>query len=340
MSSSKQGATPLTVVFFGSPEFSIPSLEAAHRIARIPAVVTQPARPSGRGHLTSPCPVACWAEGRIPTTYCPASRAELLALVPDLAAIEPDLFLVVAYGALLPRELLAIPRLGSVNLHASLLPRWRGAAPIEWAILAGDQETGISIMRLDPNLDQGPVLAQHALPIDPRETGPGLSTRMAQLGGKITVDAIRHLTAGESGTLQTALTCRPCYARKLKKADTQLDWNLPAVDLDRRIRAHYPCAWFEDSGVRYRIVEAQPAVLPEPLPDSSSNPSDRKAFDPPTLRAGEVRIQDGELWIGCGDGSLKATSLQREGRKILSAPDFLRGIAWRNGHILTTQEPI
>ncbi|MGH8297048.1 MAG: methionyl-tRNA formyltransferase, partial [Steroidobacteraceae bacterium] len=228
----------MRIAFAGTPEFALPALSSLMRSPHeLVGVLTQPDRPRGRGQRLTPSPVKAAVGESVPvaqpaTLGSPEDRAQL-------AAWQPDVLVVVAYGLILPRAVLDIPRLGCVNVHASLLPRWRGAAPIERALLAGEDTTGITIMLMDEGLDTGPILLQEALAIDPHDTGGMLRARLAALGAPLLLGALQGLAGG-------TLRPRPqpsegiTYARKLQKREAPIDWRRSAVDIERQVRALQP----------------------------------------------------------------------------------------------------
>ena len=295
----------MRLIFMGSPAFSVPVLEAlvaaGHEIV---AVYTQPPRPAGRGKKQRPCPVHARALALTLDVRHPASlkEAEEQAAFSELRA---DAAVVVAYGLLLPQELLDAPAHGCLNIHASLLPRWRGAAPIHRAIMAGDRETGICIMQMEAGLDTGPVLYQETISIAPDETTAALHERLSDLGARSIVQSLKDLSQ---------LQARPqssvgiCYAQKIDKSEAQIDWSLPAEILDRQIRglSPFPGAWAMLRGERVKFL-------------GSALMSD----DQPLAAAGTVL--DDDLGIACGSGALRITRLQRAGKSAQSSADFLRG---------------
>ena len=299
--------TPLRLVFMGAPAYAVPALDAligsAHSVV---AVYTQPPRAAERGRRVRPTPVAVRAEAtgipvRTPSSLKPAEAQAAFA------ALGADLAVTIAYGLILPPAVLAAPRLGCINAHASLLPRWRGAAPIQWAIMAGDEETGVTIMRMDEGLDTGPILTAEAVPIGPETTSGTLHDTLAALSATLTVAAIDALAAGPlSETPQPADGAT--YARKIKKHEAAIDWRLPAAGIERTVRAFAPapCAWFVHEGERIKVlaaVETSPA-----------------AGEPPGT------VLDQALTIACGEGSaLRPTHLQRAGKAPMGTDAFLRG---------------
>lgn len=297
----------MRVAFAGTPAFAACALEAILAAGfPVPLVLSQPDRPAGRGMKPAASAVkqaACAAGLALDQPDKLRTEAQRAALV----ACAPDVLVVAAYGLLLPPEVLRLPRLGCINIHASLLPRWRGAAPIHRAIQAGDAETGITIMHMDEGLDTGPMLLQRALPIRPDDTTASLHDRLATLGAELIVEALTRLGRG-------ALVARPqpaqgvSYAAKITRAEAQLDWHRPAAELERTVRAFdpFPGACTLLRGTVVKIWQA------EPVP--GHGPAGMVlAVDP----AGVV--------VACGDQALRLTRLQRAGSRRLSAGEFLRG---------------
>jgi methionyl-tRNA formyltransferase len=304
----------------GSPDFALPSLralaEAGHEIA---AVYAQPPRPAGRGQKERPCPVHALALERGWEARTPANLKDEGAQA-AFAALGLDVAVVVAYGLILPNPVLAAPRLGCVNVHASLLPRWRGAAPIQRAILAGDTETGITIMQVTEGLDAGPRLLEEAVPIGAAETAETLHDRLATLGAHLIVTALEGLAAGTQNA-------RPqpehgvTYAAKLQRGEGRLDWRRPAVELERAVRAFtpWPGAEFEASGTRIKVLGAEVVA---------SGPA-----------AAPGTVLDDRLTVACGGGALRLTKVQRAGKAPLDAEAFLRGFDLAPGTRLALPEP-
>jgi len=239
----------MRLIFMGTPAFAVPALEALHAAGHeIVRVLTRPPRPAGRGQRPRPSPVAARAEALGLTVATPASlkppgEAEALA------ALGAEVAVVVAYGLILPPAVLAAPARGCLNIHASLLPRWRGAAPIQRAIMAGDTETGVSIMAMEAGLDTGPVLLREAAPIGPRDTAGAVEGRLAEVGARLIVEALARLDGlGPEPQPEAGVT----YAAKIDKAEARVDWGRPAAEVDRLIRglSPFPGAWCEIAGER------------------------------------------------------------------------------------------
>ena len=295
----------LRLAFMGTPEFSVPLL--AELIAQghdIAAVYTQPARPKGRGLAEEPSPVAKLAAAHglqlrtPPTLKTEEAQAEF-------AALNLDAAVVVAYGLIFPKPVLDAPRLGCFNLHASLLPRWRGAAPIQRAIMAGDEETGVCVMRMEEGLDTGPVLMAQSVRIGRRTCGE-LHNELARLGASLMARALAALERGsiaERPQPETGAT----YARKILKEEARIDWGKSADEVDCLIRALSPApgAWTEAKGERLKILYAEPE-------EGSGVPGE---------------LLDDRLTIACGSGALRLIRLQRAGRGVMSATELLRGYA-------------
>ena len=298
---------PLSIVYAGTPRFAVPALEALvaspHRIAM---VYTQPDRPAGRGRQLR----ASAVKERAAALGLPLRQPERLdapADVSALAALAPELLVVVAYGLRLPPAVLAIPRLGCLNVHASLLPRWRGAAPIQRAILAGDAVTGVAIMRMEAGLDTGPVYASAVLAIDPRDTTATLSERLAARGTELLVAVIAELEAGHAQAVPQAVE-GVSHARKLEKREALLDWHQPAVALERRVRALLP----------WPVAETRWRGAPLKVHEASALPGEL-ATHPGVI----VTADAGGLEVATGAGRLRLLAVQLAGRGIVSAREFL-----------------
>jgi methionyl-tRNA formyltransferase len=279
------------------------------------AVYTQPPRPAGRGQKEQPSPVQRAAERHGLPVRVPKSLREAAAQA-EFRALGADLAVVAAYGLILPKAILDAPLRGCLNIHASLLPRWRGAAPIQRAIEAGDAESGITIMVMDEGLDTGPMLLEERVPIGRETTAATLHDALAALGARLIVQAVAGL---ESGALlpvpQPAEGAT--YARKIAKEEARIDWHAPAVLLERRIRAFnpFPGAWFEANGERIRVLAAR--------------------TEPRVRDVAPGTVLDARLAIACGEGALKPTLLQRAGKAPVAAEAFLRGFPLPPGAVLT-----
>ncbi|MCD9032991.1 methionyl-tRNA formyltransferase [Luteimonas sp. Y-2-2-4F] len=297
----------MKIVFAGTPEFAVPSLRAAAGKAEIVAVYTQPDRPAGRGRALTPSPVKREALARGFQVLQPQTlRSE--TSVQALRALKPDLMVVVAYGLLLPQAILDVPAFGCWNVHASLLPRWRGAAPIQRAIEAGDAETGVCLMQMEKGLDSGPVLLEQRTPIGAEETGGELHDRLAALGAQALADGLGLLRAGIRPVARPQPEAGVTYARKLDKAEARLDWREPAAALARRVRAFHPwpVAEAEIAGERLRVHAA------------TALPLAHQAAPGTLLAAGRQGLD-----VACGEGALRVRSVQRAGGKAIAAADWL-----------------
>ena len=298
---------PLRIVFAGTPEFALPSLRAAARMGELVAVYTQPDRPAGRGRQLTASPVkqAALNNGwpvRQPTTL------KTIEARKELAALAPDLLVVVAYGLILPPKILAIPRHGCWNVHASLLPRWRGAAPIQRAIEAGDAQTGVCLMQMAEGLDTGPVLLSQATSIDADDTGGSLHNRLAGLGAEVLSDGLTLLRAGMRPVARAQADVGVTYASKLDKSEARLDWNQSANVLERKVRAFnpWPIAEAVINGERLRIHEARAHAVTHNAAPGSVLAMNRDGLD-----------------IACGEGVLRLTVVQREGGRAMPIADYL-----------------
>jgi methionyl-tRNA formyltransferase len=308
-------AAPVRVVFLGTAPLARASLAAlleAPAVVQVLAAVTQPDKPVGRELRVQPSPVKALALERGLPVLQPA-RARDAAFLEELRALGPELVVVAAYGQILPPAVLDLPRHGCLNVHASLLPRWRGAAPIQWAILAGDAETGVTIMRMDAGLDTGAMLATERTPVRPDDTGRTLHDHLAALGAALLVRTIPGWVAGTVPAVPQP-AAGATYARKITKADGALDWRRPAADLERQIRAFdpWPGSWTRLAGTdlggltkfwRAEVVAAASGGAPGTV-----------------LAAGPAG-----LVVRCGEDALRLLELQREGGRRLPAHAFLAG---------------
>ncbi|MCC7257832.1 MAG: methionyl-tRNA formyltransferase [Gammaproteobacteria bacterium] len=300
------------IVFAGSPAFAVPALDAlAASRHRVVAVLTQPDRPAGRGRQLQASAVKQRALALGLPVLQPASLRHDPAAVAALQALAPDLIVVVAYGLLLPRAVLELPRCGCINLHASLLPRWRGAAPIQAAVLAGDERTGVALMRLEEGLDTGPVAAVRELPIGPRDTAGALHDRLAVLGAGLLAAELDAILEGRV-TFVPQPAAGACHAPKLDKADAVVDWSLPAAVIDRRIRAFdpWPVAETRFGGRQLRLWQALP------LPAAGDT-----AAVPGTVVAAGASGMD----VQTGAGLLRLVTVQLAGRQRVAAGEFANG---------------
>lgn len=302
----------LRLAFLGTPDFAVPTL--AELIAQghdIACVYSQPPRPKGRGLAADPSPVHAFALAsqlmvRTPLSLKDAAEQELFA------SLDLDAAIVVAYGLLLPKPILDAPRLGCFNLHASLLPRWRGAAPIQRAIMAGDEETGAMVMRMEEGLDTGPVLMAERVRVGHRTAGE-LHDELARLGADLMARALGALARGTIAQVPQSSE-GVTYAKKILKDEARIDWTKPAREIDRLIRGLSPSpgAWTNAKGERLKILYAEPAA-------GSGRPGE---------------ILDDRLTVACGDGALGLKRLQRPGKAAMTADELLRGFELRKGEQL------
>ena len=289
----------MKIIFMGTPDFSVPVLDALAQQYEIVAVYTQPPRPAGRGKADRPSPVHARALALGLQVRHPASlRSE--EVQHDFAALGADVAVVVAYGLILPQIVLDAPRLGCLNIHASLLPRWRGAAPIHRAIMAGDAESGVCIMQMEAGLDTGPVLLRESTPIGAEDTTADLHDRLSAMGARLICTALeapfQAVKQPEDGV---------AYASKIDKAEARIDWAQPAVQVDRLIRglSPFPGAWCDIGGERVKFLRSRLAV-------GQGMPG---------------QVLHG-LTIACADGAVEITHAQREGKRTVAAVDFLNGL--------------
>ncbi len=306
----------LRLAFMGTPDFSVPILatllDAGHQVV---AVYSQPPRPAGRGQQERPSPVAEFAASRGLPVLTPKSlrKPEPQA---EFAALDLDAAVVAAYGLILPKAVLDAPRRGCFNVHASLLPRWRGAAPIQRAILAGDAVSGVTIMQMDEGLDTGAMLLKHSVSIEPDMNAGQLHDTLSAAGARLMAKALIDVEAGRVMPVpqpDEGIT----YAAKIDKAETRIDWSRPAVELERQVRAFAPVpgAWFEHAGKQVERIR----VLAARVETASGVPG---------------TALDDKLLVACGDGALRLTVVQRAGKGAMSAADFLRGNAVATGTML------
>ncbi len=301
----------MRIIFMGTPHFAVPALvaliAAGHEVV---AAYTQPPRPAGRGKQLQPSPVQREAEARGIAVRHPASLRDLDALA-DFAVLEADVAVVAAYGLILPQPVLDAPRHGCLNIHGSILPRWRGAAPVQRAILAGDAVTGVAIMQMEAGLDTGPVLAEATTPVD-RKTAGELSDELAQMGARLMVEVLADLP-GHRPRPQPEFGAT--YAKKLDKAEARLDFSHDAEFVERQIRAFAPSpgAFFELEGGRYRVLAAD-VIARSGVPGT---------------------VIDDQLTIACGFGAIRPSLIQRAGRPVMDAAALLRGRPIPAGTVLS-----
>lgn len=305
----------MRIIFAGTPDFAATNLQAlldTNGEHEVIAVYTQPDRPAGRGRKLRPSAVKELALKHQLPVFQPSSLKDTEAqqILNDLNA---DLMIVVAYGLLLPQVVLDMPRLGCINVHASLLPRWRGAAPIQRALLAGDEATGVTLMQMDAGLDTGAMLLKTHCPITNSDTSASLHDKLAEQGGAALLELLPLLAKGEI-TAEAQDEAKATYAAKLTKEEAQLNWQLPAVELDRAVRGYNPrpVAWFKEGEEIIRVWQAE--VFAGTLEQASS-------ATPGTL----VEVTKDALIIACGQGYLKITRLQLAGRPQMQVSDLLNG---------------
>lgn len=299
----------MRVIFMGTPEFSVAALGAVHAAHDVVCVYTQPPRPAGRGKKDRPTPVQARAEDLGLMVRHPVSL-KAAETQTEFAALQADVAVVVAYGLILPQAVLDAPCHGCLNIHASLLPRWRGAAPIQRAIMAGDAETGVCIMQMEAGLDTGPVLLRDTTPIGENDTTARLHDRLSQMGARLIAEALGHLdTLRREPQPEDGVT----YAAKIEKSEARIDWSQPAQAVARQIRAlsPFPGAWCDSPAGRLKLLDAR-AV------DGDGAPGE---------------VLDG-LTIACGTGAVSVLSVQREGKRAGDAAAFLNGHRFAPGTVL------
>ena len=303
----------MRIAFMGTPDFAVPSLAeliaAGHEIV---AVYSQPPRPRGRGQKLTPSPVHAFADSMGLPVFTPESMKATDA-IETFRSLDLDAAAVVAYGQILRTDVLEAPRLGCFNLHGSLLPRWRGAAPIQRAIMAGDRQTGVQIMRMSEGLDEGPILLSEVMDIRDDDTAAALSDRMAHVGAGLWPRALAAIERGGATPVEQA--GEPTYAKKITPAEARIDWSRPAAEVDCHIRglSPFPGAWFEGpDGARIKALMSR--------------------VETGTGAPGQVL--DGTLLITCGSGAVRLTRVQREGKGAQGAEEFVRGYAIMAGTVL------
>jgi len=314
--------TGMRIIFMGTPEFACPTLGTLiERGEQVVAVVTQPDRPKGRGQQTLPPPVKLLAEQHGIPVLQPVKVRHPDA-IEEIRSLEPDLIVVVAFGQILPKALLEIPKYGCINVHASLLPRYRGAAPLNWCIINGESETGVTTMMMDVGLDTGDMLLKKSTPINPDEDTRSLHDRMSQVGAELLAETLDQLAAGGLAPEKQddALTC---YAPMLKKEDGQIDWSKDAASIKNLVRGMTP--W---PGAFSYLDEKLLKVYRVQAASGSGNPGE-------VLSAGRDGIE-----IACGEGSIIIHELQLEGKKRLAAAEFLAGCKLEPGAALGKKGPL
>jgi len=296
----------MRIVFIGTGQIGVPTLRALlNSEHEVVAVVTQPDKPVGRAQSIEPPPIKKGiAKTRIPILQ--PARIKDQQATEEIRGLAPDVIVVVAYSQILPREVLEIPRLACLNLHASLLPRWRGAAPIQAAIAAGDCETGITVMYMDEGLDTGDILLQRDVEILPNETGGALHDRLAQIAPEVLLEALRLVAAGNAPRIPQD-NARATYAPKLKREQGQIDWSESAEAIERKIRAYNP--W---PGAFMKVGDQNLKIFSASIVDLNGRP-------------GEILRREKELIIAAGKGALSLAEVQLEGKRRMSAAEFLRG---------------
>lgn len=304
----------MRIIFAGTPEFAATNLQALLNAGHdIIAVYTQPDRPAGRGRKLKPSAVKELALKHNIPVFQPLSLKDAEAQQ-TLNELNADLMIVVAYGLLLPQVVLDMPHLGCINVHASLLPRWRGAAPIQRALLAGDAATGVTLMQMDAGLDTGAMLLKTHCPITSTDTSASLHNKLAEQGGAALLELLPLLAKGEI-TAETQNEAEATYAAKLTKEEAQLNWQLSAEELDRAVRGYNPrpVAWFKEGEEIIRVWQAEAVAAPDALPENSTKPG--------TL----VEVVKDGLIVACGEGWLKITRLQLPGKPQMQVSDLLNG---------------
>ena len=291
----------MRIVFMGTPEFAVPTLLALHEAGHeITAAYTQPPRPAGRGKADRKSPVHLAAE-KLGLAICHPLTLRDLDAQADFLAFEPELAVVVAYGLILPPAILEAPKRGCLNVHASLLPRWRGAAPIQRAILAGDHVTGVTIMRMESGLDTGPMLAAARVPVEDKTSGE-LHAELAEIGARLLVETVAQLDQLKP---QPQPELGATYAAKIDKAEARIDWGKPAELIEREVRAFapFPGSWFELDGERIKVLRARTIGV----------------------NGADGTVLDDQLTIACGQAAIRPLTVQRAGKPAMAAEDFLRG---------------
>lgn len=303
----------LKVVFMGTPDFAVPSLKALHEAGyEIPLVITQPDRPAGRGKKITPPPVKVLAENLEIPVYQPERVKGNEELIEKLKEISPDLIVVAAYGKILPDEILNLPKFRCINVHASLLPEYRGASPIQSALLDGKEKTGVTIMLISPELDAGDIISQREVPIEKSDNAQILHDKLAKVGAELLVETIPPYISGELKPVPQD-SSKATYCKPITKEMGRIDWNLPAEKIFNMVRAFtpWPSAYTTFRGKRVKITKAEPT--------------------PGTGEPGKIIKADRELVVATGEGALKIEKLKPEGKKEISGEEFIRGYRIQTG---------
>ena len=289
----------MRVVFMGTPEFSVPALRAIAAVHDVVAVYSQPPRQAGRGQKPRPSAVHQAAEELGIEVRTPVRLRDAQAQA-EFAALQADVAVVVAYGLILPQAVLDAPRMGCLNIHASLLPRWRGAAPIHRAVMSGDRQTGVAIMQMEAGLDTGPVLAERRTDIGAEETTADVHDRLSAMGAELIADVLARLPMSAVAQSEDGVT----YAQKIDKAEARIDWTRPAIEVDRLIRglSPFPGAWCDIAGERVKLLRSRVVA-----------------------GRGEPGQVLSEFTIACGEGAIEVTEAQRAGKKPMAADALLKG---------------
>ena len=306
----------LRVAFAGTPEFALPALAALRSQHEVVGVITQPDRPSGRGRRLTASPVKEVAlAGQLPLAQPPTLEAD--AVRAQLSSWRPDVLVVVAYGLIVPPDVLSLPPLGCINVHASFLPRWRGAAPVERAILAGDARTGVTIMQLDEGLDTGPMLMQRPVEISRAHTGGTLRRELAALGAELLIEALAGVGSGTL-TGQSQPLEGVTYAPRIEKSEARIDWSRKALEIERQVRAFNP-----EPVAETRLGGEQLRVFSARAQDDIGVEVAAKTLDPGTI----ICVRDGSILIQCGQGVLAVSEVQRPGRRPIGALDLANSLS-------------
>ena len=312
----------MRVAFAGTPEFALPALAALRAHHQVVGVLTQPDRPSGRGRRLAASPVKSAAiAGQLPLAQPASLKNE--AAREQLTSWRPEVLVVVAYGLIVPAEVLSLPPRGCINIHASLLPRWRGAAPVERAILAGDASTGVTIMQLDAGLDTGPILLQRRVEILRTHTGGSLRAELAALGAEALLEALSGIASG-------VLTARPqpaegaTYASRIEKAEARIDWTQDAFAIERQVRAFNP-----EPVAETRLDGEQLRIFSASAVDGFGSEIAGNGVDPGSI----IALKNGSMLVRCGRGILSVTEVQRPGRRPMSVGDLSHSLALKGRHL-------